>query len=196
MEHLALFMQDFRIEISVMRVASQGCSFSVSKHIRFWQITFSIQMVSFSVSCKPCVRNETGYKCRLSHLFICFNRKKKKNKDKKRKAADDEDKPDIVGMCVYYPTYLLIRWWILFPYALWIGLTTDMTTVPFVFYNNGRKIELVLKFLCSLLAKNGIFVLCTLKLMWWSYTKYFSIITICFTLHTQDIGVWDLQTPK
>lgn len=28
-------------------------------------------------------------------------RKKKKNKDKKRKLEDGEDKPDIVGVCLY-----------------------------------------------------------------------------------------------
>lgn len=33
-------------------------------------------------------------------MFYCFHRKSKKHKDKKRKATDEDEKPDIVGMCI------------------------------------------------------------------------------------------------
>lgn len=102
MEHLALFMQDFRF-------ALRGCNLFCVK--TYSLLTNNILYSNgFSISCKFRVCNETSYKYRLFHLFICSNRKKKKHKDKKRKAGDDEDKLDIVGMCVYYPAYLLIRW--------------------------------------------------------------------------------------
>lgn len=33
--------------------------------------------------------------------FLFFDRKKKKHKDRKRKIEEVEEKPDVIGMCIY-----------------------------------------------------------------------------------------------